>query len=101
MNGLIIYLLNLGLLLFISLLFLLVNRKIYQQQEWTFRNTFFSLFFGLLLLSTGFAVIKTGGKTIMLGFVLLAVFYFFEKSNSPISAIKFYSSITDLSLITI
>ena len=92
MDGWIIYLLHLTLLGFISVFFLLVNRRIYPSLEWTFRSTFFSLFFGTLLLSTGFAVIKTGGKTIMLGFLLLAIFYFFEKRTHPIVAKKSYPS---------
>jgi len=92
MNGLSIYFYNLGLLSFISLLFLLIGQQFQQVNKLTFRTTFFSLFFGVIFLSTFFAVIKTGGKTIMLGYILLAVFYFFEKKNAPILSIKPYSS---------
>jgi len=81
MTGLSIYLLNLGLLSFISLFFLLIGQQLQQTNKLTFRTTFFSLFVGILFLSTGFAMVKTGGKTIMLGFVLLALFYFFEKKQ--------------------
>jgi len=71
MAGLSIYLLNFGLLSFISLFCLWVGQQFQQKNKLTFQTAFFSLFFGVILLSTVFAVVKTGGKTIMLGFVLL------------------------------
>jgi len=92
MNGLSIYLLNLGLLSFISLFFLLIGQQFQQTNKLTFRTAFFSLFVGILFLSTGFAIVKTGGKTIMLGFVLLALFYFYEKKQHPILPIKYPQS---------
>ena len=88
MDGLSLYILNLGLLSFLSLLFLWIGQQFQQQNKWTFRTAFFSLFFGILSLSTIFAVIKTGGKTIMLGYLLLGIFYFFEKKNASILSIN-------------
>ena len=92
MNGLSIYFYNLGLLSFISLFFLLIGQQFQRINKLTFRTVFFSLFFGVILLSTIFAVIKTGGKTIMLGYLLVAIFYFFEKKNHPISSIKSHAN---------
>ena len=88
MNGFNIYLSNFGILLLISGLFLLTGRQFHKANKLTFREAFFSLFFGIILLSTAFAIVKTGGKTIMFGFLLLALFYFFEKRKNPIPAIQ-------------
>ena len=88
MDGFKIYLLNLGLLSLLSLLFLWIGQQFQQQNKCAFRTAFFSLFFGILSLSTIFAVIKTGGKTIMLGYLLLGIFYFFEKKNASIFSIN-------------
>jgi|GEM_PF-5095887 len=88
MNGLNIYFFNLGILSLISLVFILIGRQFQQSKILTFRVAFFSVFSGVLILSAAFAILKTGGKTIMLGFLLLAIFYFVERRSNPISSIK-------------
>lgn len=92
MEGFSIYLLHLGQLSFISLLFLWIGQQFFLPKEWTFRKVFFSLFFGDIFISTLFALAKTGGSTIMLGYLLLALFYLYEKKYDPIPVKKSHAS---------
>ncbi len=94
MNGLSIYIFNLGILGLISLVCLLIGRPFYKAGNLTFREAFFSIFFGVLFLSTVFAVVKTGGKTIMVGYLILAAFFFFEKRKRPLSILSSHQGST-------
>ncbi len=84
MSGLSIYLINFIQLGIVCLVFISIGRQFAKRSEITFRELFFSLFIGTLLLSTCFALVKTGGKTVMLGFLLLACFSVLERRNYPV-----------------
>lgn len=75
MGGVGIYLFNFIPLLIICLVFVWIGRPFSKNQHLTFREVFFSIFINTLILSTAFAIGITGGKTVMIGFLLLAIIY--------------------------
>jgi len=78
MEGISLYIFNFLQLLSISSVFVLIGWLLNEKKRLTFHVAFMSLFIGIIMLSTCFAIFKTGGKTIMLGFLFFLTALFFE-----------------------